>query len=565
MRARAHGQTSPRFDKRGYESGVAFRSGIRHSPRMNLDGRSLIAGKTAHASAKTFHAISPGNGARLEPDFHEASAADVDLAMRQAEDAFEIYRQMPAKDRADFLDRIAAEIMAAGDALLERASAESGLPIERFTMERGRTCGQFKTFAALIREGSWVDARIDTALPERQPAPRPDLRRLLVPLGPVVVLGASNFPLAFSTAGGDTASALAAGCPVVVKAHPAHPGTSEIVARAIYRAMEICHVPHGVFSLLHGTGAEVAQELVRHPLTCALGFTGSERAGRALFDTAAARPNPIPVFAEMGSTNPLFILPAALKNRGGAIAQGLKAAFTVGVGQFCTKPGLVLALGGAEFDAFIEQFRAQVRTTVPATMLHRGICDAFHAGVERVKNVPGVVVIAESDADADAAKAQAEPVAFATDADTFLLHRELREEVFGPYTLLVSARTVTELEAAARALPGQLTATLHADDADLADFAGLVRILERKAGRVLVNGFSPGVEVCPAMQHGGPYPATTDVRFTSVGTAAILRWARPLCLQGFPENALPEAVRNANPLAILRTVNGTLTRDSVTD
>ena len=530
---------------------------------MQLDGRSLIAGKPAHATDKTFHAISPSNSARLEPSFHEASAEDVDLAMRQADDAFEIFRQMPASARADFLDAIASEIMAAGDELLQRASAESGLPIERFQGERARTCGQFKTFAALIREGSWVDARIDTALPDRQPMPRPDIRRHLVPLGPVVVLGASNFPLAFSTAGGDTASALAAGCPVVVKAHPAHPGTSEIVARAIYRAMKTCHVPDGTFSLLHGTGAEVAQTLVRHPLTRALGFTGSERAGRALFDAAATRPEPIPVFAEMGSTNPLFILPGALKNRAAAIAQGLKGAFTIGVGQFCTKPGLVLALGGDDFSAFIGQFSAQVRAAAPGTMLHRGICDAFHAGLERVKKIPGVVVLAESDADADPAKTQAVPVAFATDVDTFLLHRELREEIFGPYTLLISAQSVTELEAAARALPGQLTATLHADGTDLADFSDLLRILDRKAGRVLVNGFSPGVEVCPAMQHGGPYPATTDARFTSVGTAAIARWARPLCLQGFPENTLPDALRNANPLGIQRTVNGTLTRDPI--
>jgi len=530
---------------------------------MQLEGLSLIAGTPAPATTKTFHAVSPLDGSRLAPDFHEAGADDVDRAMHRADDAFETFRRMPANARADFLDTIAAEIMALGDELLQRAHIESGLPVERFTGERGRTCGQFKTFAALIREGSWVDARIDTALPDRQPAPRPDLRRLLVPLGPVVVLGASNFPLAFSTAGGDTASALAAGCPVIVKAHPAHPGTSELVARAIYRAMEKCRVPHGTFSLLHGTGAEVAQELVRHPLTRALGFTGSERAGRALFDTAAARPEPIPVFAEMGSTNPLFILPSALKNRPAPIAQGLKAAFTIGVGQFCTKPGIVLALGGADFNAFTVHFREQVRTAMPGTMLHRGICDAFHAGIDRLRQIPGVFVAAESDTDADAAMTQAEPVVFATDAETFLLHRELREEVFGPVTLLVSARSVTELEAAARALPGQLTATLHADGTDLSDFTDLVRILERKAGRLLVNGFSPGVEVCPAMQHGGPYPATTDSRFTSVGTAAIARWARPLCLQGFPESSLPDAVRNANPLGILRTVNGNLTRDPI--
>ena len=530
---------------------------------MQLDGRSLIAGKTAHATAKTFHATSPAGGTRLEPDFHEASAADVDLAMRQAEEAFELFRQMPAKARADFLDVIASEIASTGDDLLHRANAETGLPLERLTMERGRTCGQFKAFATLIREGSWVDARIDTAMPDRQPFPRPDIRRMLVPLGPVVVLGASNFPLAFSTAGGDTASAFAAGCPVVVKAHPAHPGTSELVARAIYRAMDICHVPHGAFSLLHGTGAEVAQELVRHPLTRALGFTGSEHAGRALFDAAAARPEPIPVFAEMSSTNPFFILPGAIKNRSEAIAQGLKNAFTLGVGQYCTKPGIVLALGGPDFEAFIGHFRTQVRSAAPGTMLHRGISEAFHAGIERVRNIPGVLVLAESDSDADTVKTQAEPVAFATDVETFLLHRELREEVFGPYTLLVSARSVTELEAAAHALPGQLTATLHADGGELSDFTDLVRILERKAGRLLVNGYSPGVEVCPAMQHGGPYPATTDSRSTSVGTAAIERWARPLCLQGFPESLLPEALRNSNPLGLLRTVNGNLTRDPV--
>jgi NADP-dependent aldehyde dehydrogenase len=530
---------------------------------MQIDGRSLIAGKTAHATAKTFHAISPLNGKRLDPDFHEAGPADVDSAMRQADEAFELFRQMPAAARADLLDAIAAEIIAEGDELLQRANAESGLPIERLTMERGRTCGQLKTFAALIREGSWQDVRIDTAIPDRQPMPKPDLRRMLVPLGPVVVLGASNFPLAFSTAGGDTASALAAGCPVVVKAHPAHPGTSELTARAIYRAMETCRIPHGVFSMLHGTGSEVAQELVRHPLTRALGFTGSERAGRALFDAAAARPEPIPVFAEMGSTNPIFILPGALKNRGAAIAQGLKVAFTAGVGQFCTKPGIVVALGGAEFDSFTEQFRTQVRGAAPGTMLHHGICDAFHAGIERVRKIPGVIVLAESEADADASKTQAEPIAFATDAETFLLHRELREEIFGPYTLLVSARSVAELEAAARSLPGQLTATLHADGADISDFADLAHILERKAGRVLLNGFSPGVEVCPSMQHGGPYPATTDSRYTSVGTAAIARWARPLCLQGFPEASLPDALRNANPLGVLRMINGTLTRDPI--
>lgn len=530
---------------------------------MNLAGYSLIARKPTSASHKTFHAVSPLDGVRLEPDFHDATPADVDHALRHAEEAFEQYRRMPESARADFLDAIANEIANLGDPLLQRAHVETGLPLDRLTGERGRTCGQLKAFAALIREGSWVDARIDTAMPDRQPVPRPDLRRMLTPLGPVVVLGASNFPLAFSVAGGDTASALAAGCPVIVKAHRAHPGTAELVASAIYRAMEACHIPMGVFSLLHGTGADVATELVRHPLTRGLGFTGSERAGRALFDAAAARPEPIPVFAEMSSLNPVFILPGALKERAEAIAQGMKNSFTMGVGQFCTKPGIVFALGGDDFNQFAEHFRTQVRAANPATMLHRGICDAYYKSLDRIRQLPGVVVLAESDADADEKRTQGEPVAFVTDLENFLLHRELREEVFGPFTLIVSARSVAELEAAARSLAGQLTATVHATHGELAAFADLLSILDRKAGRLLLNGYPTGVEVAPAMQHGGPYPASTDSRFTSVGMAAILRWARPLCWQNFPDSALPVALQNANPRGIMRTVNGKLTRDPI--
>ncbi len=530
---------------------------------MNLAGYSLIARKPTAASHKTFHAVSPLDGVRLEPDFHDATAADVDQALRHAEEAFEQYRRIPEGTRADFLDAIANEIAGIGDPLLQRAHAESGLPLDRLTGERGRTCGQLKAFAALIREGSWVDARIDTAMPDRQPVPRPDLRRMLTPLGPVVVLGASNFPLAFSVAGGDTASALAAGCPVIVKAHRAHPGTAELVANAIYRAIEACRIPLGVFSLLHGTGADVATELVRHPLTRGLGFTGSERAGRALFDAAAARPEPIPVFAEMSSLNPVFILPGALKERAEAIAQGMKNSFTMGVGQFCTKPGIVFALGGDDFNQFAEHFRTQVRAANPGTMLHRGICDAYYKSLDRIRQLPGVVVLAESDADADEKRTQGEPVAFLTDLENFLLHRELREEVFGPFTLIVSARSVSELEAAARSLAGQLTATVHATHGELSAFADLLSILDRKAGRLLLNGYPTGVEVAPAMQHGGPYPASTDSRFTSVGMAAILRWARPLCWQNFPDAALPASLQNANPRGIMRTVNGNLTRDPV--
>ncbi len=525
-----------------------------------LHGHSFIAGKLTSDSPKTFHAKSPLDGGELLPAFHEASAEDVDHAVRHAEDAFEIYRRIGDVARADLLDAIANKIVGLGDILIQRAHLESGLPLDRITGERARTCGQLKSFAALIREGSWVDARIDHAIPDRSPVPKPDLRRMRVPLGPIVVMGASNFPLAFSTAGGDTASALAAGCTVIMKAHGSHPGTAELVATAIYRALEKCGLPAGVFSMLHGAGSVVAQALVKHPMVRGLGFTGSERAGRALFDAAAARPEPIPVFAEMGSLNPVFLLPSALKERTAAIAAGLKVSFTMGVGQFCTKPGLVLALGGPDFDAFAEQFRTQVQSTMPATMLNRSICDSFFAGVDKVQAVKGVTVLAESNLDADSAKTQGEPVAFTTDAETFILHHELREEIFGPYTLLVSARTVTELIAAARCLAGQLTATIHADGADLADFTDLISVIERRAGRVVLNAFPTGVEVCPSMQHGGPYPASTDARFTSVGSAAIERWVRPASWQGFPQDALPPELRDDNPRGILRTVNGVQTR-----
>jgi len=524
-----------------------------------MHGHSIIAGKPAADSPKTFQAHSP-QGQALAPIIHEATAADVDSAVRHAEEAFEIYRRRDAEARAVFLETIASEIEALGDALLQRIQEETALPMDRLKGERGRTTGQLRAFAALIREGSWVDARIDTGLPDRTPVPKPDLRRMLVPLGPVGVLGASNFPLAFSVAGGDTASAFAAGCTVVVKGHPAHPGTSEITAQAIYAAAEKCGLPAGVFSLIQGREAETAIALVRHPLLKALGFTGSVRAGRALADAAAARPEPIPVYAEMGSVNPIFLLPGALKERGAQIAAGLKNSFTASVGQMCTKPGLVFALGGPDFDAFASEFRTQLRGAACGTMLHRGIADSYYAGVNRVRDTKGVSVIGEADAEADPEKSEAEPVAFLTDAENFLLERELREEIFGPYTLLVLARSTTELEAAARSLPGQLTATIHGTADDLSAFGDLQGILERRAGRIIVNGFPTGVEVCPSMQHGGPYPATTDSRTTSVGTASITRWARPVAYQGFPHEALPVELRDENPRKLLRTVNGGLTR-----
>jgi NADP-dependent aldehyde dehydrogenase len=528
-----------------------------------LHGKSFIAGILSGTGPRSFHAISPLDGMRLEPAFHECAAPDVDLALDAAEKAFAVYRRAGAEARAVFLEKIADEIVALGDALLQRTHLETGLPLDRLTGERGRTVGQLRLFAQVAREGSWADARIDTALPDRTPLPRPDIRRMLAPLGPVVVFGSSNFPYAFSVAGGDTASALAAGCPVIVKAHRGHPGTSEMVAGAIGRAAAACGLPGGVFSMLHGAGAEIGIALVKHPFTRAAGFTGSRVAGRALFDAAAARPAPIPVFAEMSSLNPVFILPGALRERREALAAGLRTSVTMGVGQFCTKPGLVFAIGGPDLQAFAAEFERAIRGTAPATMLHAGICESFHTGLAELAATPGVVPLATSDTDPDAARTHGEPTVFATDARTFLREAQVHEEVFGPCTLLVDAGNAGELVQLATALEGQLTATIHGTDEDLAGAGELIAVLERKAGRLIVNGFPTGVEVCPAMHHGGPYPATTDERFTSVGTAAIARWARPVCYQNFPAAALPPELADANPLGAMRLVNGTLTRNGV--
>jgi NADP-dependent aldehyde dehydrogenase len=545
------------------------------TPRHFLRGTSLIAGnflEPAHGStllhgathhARTFRAISPLNSEPLPTEFHESTNEHVDRALAHAEEALTVFRRTSVEERAIFLERIGAEIEALGDELLERAHLETGLPLDRLTGERARTIGQLKLFATLIREGSWVDARIDTALPDRKPIPRPDLRRMLLPLGPVVVFGSSNFPFAFSVAGGDTASALAAGNPVIVKAHRAHPGTSELVAGAIERAIVHCHLPAGVFSMLHGAGSTLGIALVRHPLTRAVGFTGSREAGRALFDAANARPEPIPVFAEMSSLNPVFILPGALRERGAQIAEALRGSVTLGVGQFCTKPGLVFGIGGPSLQEFAQRFADAIAATPPATMLHPGICESYHHGLDTMEKVPGVVALGMSDTDPDKTKTHGEPVVFATDAETFRAQPKLHEEVFGPYALLIDAPSIGELAGIARRLEGQLTATIHGTEDDLAHAGELIAILERKAGRLVINGFPTGVEVCHAMQHGGPYPATTDARFTSVGTAAIQRFVRPVCYQNFPQTALPPELRNNNPRGIMRLVNGTLTRDPI--
>ena len=530
---------------------------------MLLHGLSLLAGTPGQPGGKTFHATNPSTNEPMEPAFHEASAAEVAAALDASAVAFTDYRQRSGAERAQFLEAIALEIEALGDPLIHRAHAETGLPHARLIGERGRTCGQLRLFASLVREGSWVDARIDPALPNRQPLPRADLRRMLVALGPVVVFGSSNFPLAFSVAGGDTASALAAGCTVVVKAHRAHPGTAELVATAINRAIITCGLPPATFSLIHGGGATIGIAMVKHPATAAVGFTGSSAAGRALFDAAASRPQPIPVFAEMSSLNPLFILPGALAERGAAIAQGLLTSFTMGVGQFCTKPGLVFVTRGPDTYAFQQKLAELLPSTACGTMLTSGIREAFLEHRAKITATPGVQILAAGSAAASGTRTEAQPSVATTTAKNFLAHPVLAMEAFGPFTLIILADTAAELAACAAALEGQLTATVHGNTADLATAQPLLAALERIAGRVLINGFPTGVEVCPAMNHGGPYPATTDTRFTSVGTAAIFRFARPVCYQSYPDALLPDALKNSNPLGLMRLVDGQPTQDSL--
>lgn len=525
---------------------------------MELHGKNLIGGMPSSLGHGTFRSVEPASGREIEPAYSEATEAEVDEALRTAGDAFESYRRRLPENRARFLREVATQIESLGEELIDRANRETALGVERLRGERGRTMAQLRMFADLIEEGSWVDARIDHAIPDRKPLPpKPDLRRMLIPMGPVVVFGASNFPLAFSVAGGDTASALAAGCPVVVKAHPAHPGTSELVAIAIDRAAKQTGMPDGVFSILHGRSPDLSLALVRHPITSAVGFTGSLKAGRALFNAAAARANPIPVYAEMGSVNPVFLLPGALAERGEQVALGLKQSVTLGVGQFCTKPGVVVGIEGEATRRFAQSAAELMKSSSPAALLHAGVHSAYLEGVKQVSRVPGVKVAA---ATAGPSSTQVVPTLFLADANTFLAHERLGEELFGPSAVLVTASSKDQMMQIARELEGHLTATIHGTNNDLREFAELVDVLQQKVGRLIFNGFPTGVEVCPSMQHGGPYPATTDSRTTSVGTAAIERFVRPICWQNFPQEALPPELRDDNPRKIWRLIDGQVVR-----
>jgi NADP-dependent aldehyde dehydrogenase len=528
---------------------------------MHLHGKSILAGKPSAEGGAAFRAINPATGEALLPEFHEGLPTDVDLALEHAAAAFQDYRGRPPETRARLLEAIAAEFEALGDELIDRARRETGLPVARLQGERVRTCHQLRLFAQVVREGSWIDARIDLPSPAGQTPVRPDLRRMLIPLGLVAVFGSSNFPFAFSVAGGDTASAFAAGCAVVVKAHPAHPGTSELVGGAVGRAVAACGLPAGLFSLVHG-GPAIGLALVRHPAVAAVGFTGSQAAGRALCEAAAARPHPIPVYAEMSSLNPVFLLPGAIAERGAALASGLVGSVTLGAGQFCTKPGLVFVQRSAAAEAFLALLAQAAGAAANATMLTPGIRAAFLKVEARILEMPGVEVLASAAAEADGGRNEGRLVMARTTAANLLQHPDLATEAFGPFTLLVVCEEAADFATCARSLEGQLTATLHGNAADLAGAGGLIALLEQKAGRLIVNGFPTGVEVAPAMNHGGPYPATSDPHYTSVGTAALLRFARPICYQGFPEELLPAPLHNANPLGLLRQINGAATREA---
>lgn len=529
--------------------------------QATLFGSNFVGSRESCAGSSRFRAHDPAKGDALDPSFAEATPAEVDAAARAAEAAFEPYAAVPPSQRAAFLRRIAEELVALGEALLERAQSETALPRPRLEGERARTANQARLFADLIEEGSWVDARIDLAQPDREPLPKPDLRRMLVPLGPVGVFGASNFPLAFSVAGGDTVSALAAGCPVVVKAHPAHPGTSEHAARAILAAVRATGMPDGVFSMVHGPSPAVGQALVGHAAIQAVGFTGSFGGGKALLDAAVRRPQPIPVFAEMGSANPVFVLPEALATRGEEIAKALAASVTLGSGQFCTNPGLTFVAAPAE--TFLERLGALLTESPAGTMVHAGIKQAYDAALGATAALPGVTLSARAPARGASPTSEALAALLVTDATAFATQERLGEEIYGPVTVAVRCGSKHELLAAARGLRGHLVATLHATERDLAENAELLQVLTRKAGRIVLNGMPTGVEVTHAIHHGGPWPATSDARATSVGTAAILRFARPVCFQDVPEATLPEELHNANPRGIWRMLDGRLTREPI--
>jgi 2,5-dioxopentanoate dehydrogenase len=527
---------------------------------MEILGRSLVGARHAANGGDAFRAFNPATGEQIGPVFHSATREDMDRAAQLASEAFPAYSRLQPVKKASLLRRIASGIEAAAETIVERANLETALPKPRLQSETTRTCNQLRLFAAVVEEGSWVNARIDRADPQRKPLPKPDVRSMWHALGPVVVFGASNFPLAFSVAGGDTASALAAGNPVIVKAHPAHPGTSELVGHVICDSVREQSLPEGMFSLLFDSGVGVGTALVQHPLIKGGGFTGSIGAGRALMNLAASRPEPIPFYGEMGSTNPVFILPGALSARGTEIATQLHGSITLGGGQFCTKPGMIFLPETDDVAAFMAEFKERVAGSHKFTLLTSGIRGSYQRETQSRKARSDLALVAQGDQPSSEPGYLAGVEVFQTDVTTLAASPDLGSEVFGPSTLLLHFSGKEQILEAARGLSGHLTATIHGTENDLRDFSELVEILRHKVGRIIFNGYPTGVEVCHAMIHGGPYPASTDSRTTSVGTQAIFRFARPVCYQDFPDAALPAELKNENPLGIWRMVDGEQTR-----
>ena len=521
-------------------------------------GHNYIGGQRSAAGQHKLQSVDASTGEALPYDFSQATPEEVDAAAKTAAAAYPAYRSLSAERRAQFLDAVADELDALGDDFVALVCRETALPAARIQGERGRTSGQMRLFAKVLRRGDFYGARIDQALPERQPLPRPDLRQYRIGLGPVAVFGASNFPLAFSTAGGDTASALAAGCPVVFKAHSGHMATAEQVADAIIRAAEKTGMPAGVFNMIYGGG--VGEALVKHPAILAVGFTGSLKGARALCDMAAARAQPIPVFAEMSSINPVIVLPQALHVRAESVARDLTASVVQGCGQFCTNPGLVIGIRSPQFTTFVQQVAGLIGDQPAQTMLNAGTLSSYGKGLQKLLAHPGIEHLAGSAQQGN----QAQPQLFKADVSLLVNGDEvLQEEVFGPTTVFVEVADQAQLSAALNGLRGQLTATIIGEPADLEQFTELTPLLELKVGRILLNGYPTGVEVCDSMVHGGPYPATSDARGTSVGTLAIDRFLRPVCFQNYPDSLLPEALKNGNPLRIQRLVDGQPSREAL--
>jgi 2,5-dioxopentanoate dehydrogenase len=530
---------------------------------MTISGKILVNGNWQKGQGGSFNAVNPTNGKNTETQFSKANAEQVEQAAAAAEQAFNIYRLTSLEERAQFLHTCADEIMALADELLDCVTAETGYPKGRGEGERARTCGQLRMQADFIKTGEYLDARIDPAMPDRQPLPRADIRYLNQPIGPIAVFAVSNFPLAYSTAGGDTASALAAGCSVIVKGHPSHPGTGELVAQALQKAASKCNMPNGLISFVHADDAIGGAALINAPQIKGIGFTGSIKGGTSIAKMAAARPEPIPVFAEMGSINPVILLPEALAQNYKNITTGFIASLTLGSGQFCVNPGLLVAIDNSALEQFVSQVAEDLKPVSAAVMLNERICQSFSEGTQAFANYDDVELVASGQVVSQQQGFYAQTQLFSTQASTFLANKQLQEEVFGPASLVVKCQNKQEIHAVIQALGGQLTATVHGLDSELEAYNALLNLLSLKVGRIVINGFPTGVEVCSAMVHGGPFPASTDSRFTSVGTAALLRWIRPVCYQSFPDKALPAALQNNNPLGLMRTIDGVKSRQTI--